>query len=159
MILQSINKSELLLRFSTSLHHQYGILGAEIQTSLFYKTAVLKEHNEGWLYFKNYRWVQLVCECFGSSYHVLTCTCITRHENPHLVPFAVKGGYLSSLFHSFATGFFCICNQVEKKGWLNFLSATLRPLTQDFPLGCIFIPRTFSSPCVSSSDTECFEDM
>ena len=99
MILQSINKSELLLRFSRSPHHQYGILGAEIQTSLFYKTAKLKVHvhNEGWLYFKNYRWVQLVCECFGSSYHVLTCTCITRHKNPHLVPFAVKGG-LSLLF-------------------------------------------------------------
>ena len=150
MILQSINKSELLLRFSTSLHvhHQYGILGAEIQTSLFCKTAALKEHNEGWLYFRNYRWVQLVCECFGSSYHVLTCTCITRHENPHLVPFSVKGGYPSSLssIHFFATGFFCICDQVDKKGGLNFLSSTLRPHAQDFPLGCIFIPRTFLFP-------------
>ena len=141
MILQSINKSELLLRFSRSLHHQYGILGAEIQN----KTAALKVHNEGWLYIKNYRWVQLICECFGSSYHVLTCTCITRHENPHLVPFAVKGGYPSSLssIHFYGTGFFCICDQVEKKGWLNFLSSTLRPHKQDFPLGCIFIPRTF----------------
>ena len=68
----------------------------------------------------------VACECFGSSYHVL----ITRQiEEHHLVPFALKGDHPSSLSSStyfFATAFFCIYDQVEKKGWLNFHSSTLK---------------------------------
>ena len=46
---QQIRAPVKILNKSTPAH-QYRILGAEIQTSLFYKTAALKEHNEGWLY-------------------------------------------------------------------------------------------------------------
>ena len=95
VILQSINQSEFLVRFSTSLHHQYGILVTEIQTSLFYKTAPLKNTMEVGCVWRT------TGGCFGSSYHVLIL--IWQIEEHHLVSFTLYYHWLTSLWQpSFA---------------------------------------------------------